>query len=363
MERLKYHFEPKTGWINDPNGLIQYQGKYHAFFQHYPYAPHWGQMHWGHAVSGDLIQWEELPIALYPDQPYEDSKMGGCFSGSAVEKDGELYLFYTSVSDALGQTQSVVRSKDGKVFEKYANNPVIGHFPEEASADFRDPKVTKIGDTYYMVVASGKDDIGKILLYCSKDLLNWEYRGVLLEGAEFGKILECPDFFPFADKYLLMFSQIDRDTRSTVFVYGDFDGEIFTPISYHTPQIGPHYYAPQTFLDEKGRRIIIGWLFNKNEKLNGDADYAGAFTIPCTLNMQDGRLLMYPVEESQNLLTEQDELVSVQNDRVEIKADNVSFPVCFEGEIKDVRVLRDTKTIEVFVNGGEAAFTYWYAKG
>lgn len=73
MERLNYHFEPKTGWINDPNGLIFYKGKYHAFCQHYPFAPHWGQMHWGHAVSDDLIHWEELPIALYPDQPYENS--------------------------------------------------------------------------------------------------------------------------------------------------------------------------------------------------------------------------------------------------------------------------------------------------
>lgn len=363
MERLKYHFEPKTGWINDPNGLIQYRGNYHAFFQHYPFAPHWGQMHWGHAVSKDLIHWEELPIALYPDQSYEDSKSGGCFSGSAVEKDGELYLFYTSVSDELGQTQSVVRSKDGMTFEKYTGNPVIGHFPEEGSADFRDPKVTKIGDVYYMVVASGKDGIGKILMYSSEDLLNWEYCGVLLEGREYGPILECPDFFPFEDKYLLMFSQIERDTRSTMFVYGDFDGKTFTPISRHTPQIGPHFYAPQTFLDEKGRRIIIGWLINKNEKLNGGAEYAGALTMPCTLQMREGKLLMFPVEECHELLANEDELVHVQDNRVEIQAENVSFPVYFEGEVHNVKVLRDTKTIEVFVNDGEAAFTYWYAKG
>lgn len=363
MERLKYHFEPGKGWINDPNGLIQYRGKYHAFFQHYPFAPRWGQMHWGHAVSDDLIHWEELPIALFPDQPYEDSVSGGCFSGSAVEKDGELYLFYTSVSDKLGQTQSVVRSKDGVTFEKYEGNPVIDHFPEEGSKDFRDPKVTKIGDFYYMVLVTGKDNVGKIVMYRSSDLLKWEYLGVLLEGAEFGPILECPDFFPFEDKYLLMFSQIERDTRSTMFVYGDFDGEKFIPVSYHTPQIGPHYYAPQTFLDDQGRRIIIGWLFNKDEKLNGGAEYAGALTMPCTLQMKDGKLLMFPVRESFELLNDSDELVSVQQNRVEIKADNVKFPVVFEGEIKEVKILRDTKTIEVFVNGGEAAFTYWFAGG
>ncbi len=360
MERLRYHFEPQKGWINDPNGLIYYKGKYHAFFQHYPYAPHWGQMHWGHAVSGDLVHWEELPIALYPDQPYEDT--GGCFSGSAVEKDGDLYLIYTSVSRAFGQTQSVAVSHDGLHFEKYAKNPVIDHFPAEASCDFRDPKVTWMHGAYYMVTASGKDGVGKILLYRSADLFTWEYLGVLLEGIEFGGVLECPDFFPFAGKYLLLFSQMGRNTKSTMFVYGDFDGRQFTPVSYHTPQIGPHFYAPQTFLDEKGRRILIGWLHNKNEALNGDADYAGAFTIPCELQMRQGKLCMFPVEACGKLLADADPLVKREEKRLVLEAENVDFPLVFEGQVRDVKVLRDTKTVEVFVNGGEAAFTYWFEK-
>lgn len=360
MERLQYHFEPQKGWINDPNGLIFYKGKYHAFFQHYPYAPHWGQMHWGHAVSDDLVHWEELPIALYPDQPYEDT--GGCFSGSAVEKDGDLYLIYTSVSRAFGQTQSVAVSHDGLHFEKYAKNPVIDHFPAQASHDFRDPKVTWMYGAYYMVTASGKDGVGKILLYRSADLLAWEYLGVLLEGSEFGGVLECPDFFPFGEKYLLLFSQIGRDTKSTMFVYGDFDGRHFTPLSYHTPQIGPHYYAPQTFLDEKGRRIIIGWLYNKNEALNGDVDYAGAFTIPCELRMRQGRLCMFPAGACAKLLADTDPLVKREGKKLVLEAENVDFELAFLGEAEDVKVLRDTKCVEVFVNGGEAAFTYWFAK-
>ena len=107
--RLMYHFEPQKGWMNDPNGLVYFKGQYHAFFQHNPNPPQdgpirWGcgLVHWGHAVSEDLIHWEELPIALYPDQDYENK--GGCYSGSAIEKDGRLYLFYTSVSHELGQT-------------------------------------------------------------------------------------------------------------------------------------------------------------------------------------------------------------------------------------------------------------------
>lgn len=360
MDRLQYHFEPEKGWINDPNGLIFYQGKYHAFFQHYPYAPRWGQMHWGHAVSSDLVHWEELPIALYPDQAYEDD--GGCFSGSAVEKDGELYLIYTSVSHAMGQTQSVAVSHDGIHFEKYGKNPVIDHFPEEGSSDFRDPKVTWMYGAYYMVVASGKNGIGKILLYRSEDLLRWEYMGVLLEGEEFGGVLECPDIFPFGEKYLLLFSQIGRDTRSTMFVYGDFDGQHFTPVSYHTPQIGPHYYAPQTFLDKKDRRIIIGWLFNRDERLNGDVDYAGAFTIPCELRMRQGKVCMFPVEECSSLLSNEDLLVKKGKDKVVLEAENEDFPLVYEGEVRDVKMLRDKKTLEVFINDGETAFTYWFAR-
>lgn len=99
-------------------------------------------MHWGHAVSQDLLHWEELPIALFPDQPYEDDK--GCFSGSAVERDGVLYLFYTAVSKQLGQTQCVAVSRDGKAFEKYKGNPVIAAPPAEGSYDFRDPKVVEL---------------------------------------------------------------------------------------------------------------------------------------------------------------------------------------------------------------------------
>ncbi|MNO44149.1 Beta-fructosidase [compost metagenome] len=361
VERLKYHFEPQTGWINDPNGLIFYKGRYHAFFQHYPFAPRWGQMHWGHAVSDDLVHWEELPIALYPDQEYEDSTQGGCFSGCAVIKDDILYLIYTSVSDQFGQTQSVAMSHDGVNFEKYSENPVIRQIPSEASFDFRDPKVTLIDGIYYMVLASGKDDIGKILLYKSLDLLDWDYVGVLFEGAEYGGILECPDFFPFAGEYLLMFSQIGCDTRSTIFAYGDFDGKKLTDFTIHTPHIGPHYYAPQTFLDEQGRRILIGWLFNKDEKLNGGADYAGALTIPCELSINRGKLLAYPVVEAQDLLSTSDELVVVENHKVWIKADNVSFPIEYNGGINSIKILRDTKTIEVFINEGEAVFTYWYA--
>jgi len=357
--RLKYHFEPWKGWMNDPNGLIFFRGKYHAFFQHYPYAPEWGQMHWGHAVSEDLLNWTELPIALFPDRPYENS--GGCFSGSAVEKDGVLYLFYTSVSEEMGQTQSVAVSGDGLTFRKYENNPVIRRVPPDGSADFRDPKVTKMFGGYYMVCGSGKDGVGKILLFASADLLEWTYAGVLLEGAQYGRVLECPDFFPFGDGYVLMFSQMGRSTHTTAFVYGDFDGERFTPVSVQTPESGPHFYAPQTFAGPDGRRIMIGWLNSWGKTAGAGADYIGALSIPREITMKDGKIRTFPVREAESLLEETDELVRAGKDSVTVLTDEPGLVLRYDGPVNGVSVLRDTKTIEVFVNGGEASFSYWFA--
>jgi len=362
--RLNYHFEPKKGWINDPNGLVFFKGRYHAFFQYYPYDIKWGQMHWGHTVSDDLIHWEELPIALYPDKPYDNSENGGCWSGSAIVKDDTLYLFYTSVSEKFGQTQSVAISTDGLHFEKYGNNPVIKHFPDDGSHDFRDPKVTKIGDKYYMVCGSGKDGVGKILFFMSENLFDWNYEGVLFEGEEYGRVLECPDFFPFNGKYMLMFSQMSKQTHTAMFVYGDFDGKKFTPVSYHTPEIGPHFYAPQTFSDDKGRRILISWMNSWEKSLAAAVteDYTGAFTIPREMKMTDGKLYIYPVNEVSDLLKDTDELVKTDKESVTIITDNFPLKLVYKDDIKTVSILRDTKTIEVFINNGIASFTYWFAK-
>ena len=356
--RLQHHFEPRKGWMNDPNGLVFFQEQYHAFFQHNPYGPIWNAMYWGHAVSDDLLRWEEQPLALVPDQWYENR--GGCFSGSAIVKDDRLYLFYTGVSDELGQAQCVAWSGDGQHFEKYRHNPVIRQSPN-GSADFRDPKVTKIGDTWYMVVGSGKDGVGSVLLYRSKSLLDWEYAGVLLEGAQYGRVIECPDFFPLGEGFVLMFSQMNRPLRSTMFIYGDFDGEAFTPRAECTPVIGPHFYAAQSFLDEKGRRIVIGWLYSWTKALDEGADYAGALSIAMELQWADGQFTLFPVEEERHLLCPNDPLVRTGPGFVEIAAD-FEMPLRWEGDARRVDVLRDTKTVEVFINGGEAIFSYWFGK-
>lgn len=356
MPRLAYHFEPKQGWSNDPNGLVYFKGKYHAFFQHNPYGTEWGKMHWGHAVSDDLLHWEELPIALYPDMPYEDK--GGCFSGCAVVKDGRLYLFYTAVSEALEQTQCIAYSDDGMTFTKYEGNPIIDCPPAEGSVDFRDPKVTKIGDMYYMVVGTGKDNVGKVVFYTSKDLLHWDYEGVLFEDSNDCRVIECPDFFELDGKFVLIYSIRLTPTPCVGAAIGSFDGKTFVPERIYRPEHGPHFYAPQSFTGPVGERIQIGWMHYFSER-PAPQGYVGAFSVPRGLHVKDGKLMSFPVASARPHLIESDPLVTVDASGAVLHT--------AEGELRSnakkissLHVLRDTKTVEVFINGGEETFTYWF---
>ena len=300
--RFAYHFEAEKGWINDPNGLCQFGGVYHAFYQHNPYGPLWDTMHWGHATSHDLIHWQEHPIALAPTEPYEDGD--GCFSGSALEKDGDLYLMYTAVSKEHGQTQCIAISHDGMAFEKYAGNPVIPQSPlDPANKDFRDPKIFPYGDEYRMVCGAGVDGLGSILLYRSEDLLHWEYMGPLFQSRDYGPVPECPDLFPLGDYWVLMFSRMDESRRAQ-FIVGDFDGQRFSPVSFQQPEQGPDFYAPQTFLDDKGRRLMIAWMHSWARQPDPDAVRTGALTIPREIGQIGGKLRTYPVEEARHLLAE-----------------------------------------------------------
>lgn len=355
FQRLQYHFEPSVGWINDPNGVIWFQGQYHTFFQHYPYAPRWGQMHWGHAVSDDMVHWKELPIALYPDMDYEND--GGCFSGSAIEKDGRLYLFYTSVSHELGQTQSVAWSDDGVNFIKYDGNPVIRKNPLGFS-DFRDPKVTCIDGTYYMVVGTGDNAAGRVLLFCSDDLLHWSYRSVLFEGNAYAPCIECPDFFKMGDRYVLMFSKMNTPECSTIFVVGDFEDGKLVNYSINTPEWGPDFYAPQTFSDGD-RQIMIGWLYHWGKTAPEGCSFAGALSIPRELKLEGDHVHNYPVAEASYLLKKESSYVRHQGEILifsDLAGNKVQRHI---PGLETVDILEDTKTVEVFCNGGEVSFSWW----
>lgn len=307
--RLQYHMMPPIGWMNDPNGLIHINGEYHVFYQHYPYGPKQGPMYWGHAKSADLISWEHLPIALAPSESYdyvEDGTGGGCWSGSAVEQDGKFTLLYTGHVDGKSpeEVQCLATSKDGIHFEKAAFNPVIGGPPEEGGFGFRDPKVWKHGDLWNMVIGYGKGEKGKALFYQSADLKDWKYVSVAAESdGTMGNMWECPDLFPLGDenKHVLIISPMNMGETKTMYLSGTFDyssGNLEVEYAERL-DYGFDFYAPQTLLDDQGRRILIGWMNIWGSAMPEKEDrWMGAMTIPRELKaMNDGTIRMEPVAE------------------------------------------------------------------
>jgi beta-fructofuranosidase len=348
--RLGFHIMAPANWINDPNGLIQYKGEYHVFYQHHPYDENWGPMHWGHVKSKDLVHWEHLPIALTPTEAYEKD---GCFSGSAVDDNGVLTLIYTGnifvdrEKDILDQSQCIATSTDGIHFTKATINPVISKHPEEGSGHFRDPKVWKHEDHWYMVLGTRKEDIGKVILYKSKDLREWEYLGVLAESdGTLGYMWECPDFFELDGKYVLLFSPQGIDAKGdlynnlfqTGYLIGeyDYDTNEFVHGSFTELDNGHDFYAVQTFLDDKGRRIAIGWMdmWESNMPTKEDG-WCGALTLPRELTLgENNKILMNPVEEL-SLLRESEHKVCTDqsisgNYLVETQDDLIEFKVEFD---------------------------------
>ncbi len=313
--RPQIHFTAPAYWINDPNGLIHFRDEYHLFYQFYPYGNRWGSMHWGHAKSKDMVHWEHLPIALAPSEEYDLHERGGCFSGSAVDDNGVLSLLYTGTvirDGVLCQTQCLATSRDGITFDKYAGNPVIAAPPEDGSADFRDPKVWKHEGIWYMVLGSGKDGIGKALLYRSPDLRKWDYAGVLAESdGTLGYMWECPDFFPVGEKYVLMFSPMGMGEHKTVYLVGEMDYATgkFAWDKMGDTDIGYDYYAPQSFLDASGRRIIIAWLnawdwmpWFKDFSPPAVTEWCGSMSIPRVVELDArGYLSFKPIEEMRTL--------------------------------------------------------------
>lgn len=361
LPKLNYHVEPEKGWLNDPNGLCYFKGKYHAFFQHHPEATQWtAPMHWAHAVSEDLIHWEQLPLALAPDMPYESTL--GCFSGSAVEKDGVLYLFYTAVGENLAQTQCLATSQDGIHFTKHPANPLISESPiDPASIDFRDPKVFPWTDgSYRMVCGVGRDGLAAVVLYSSQDLIHWEYLGKLFETREMGPVLECPDLFPVGDKWALCFSRMDQP-QCVQFVLGQFDGEHFSPEELQRPIIGPNFYAPQSFVDHKGRRILMGWMTPWGQPEDPEAVRCGCLTAPYQASLNDaGKLCFFPVEELQGYLTQEDPHVEQGEWLVKVTDGSRILLELSPKDVKDVKILSDTHTCEVFLNGGETVCSFYF---
>ncbi len=353
-KRLKCHFATKKGWINDPNGLVYYKGYYHVFYQHAPdFEKPWQQnMHWGHMRTKDFLTFEELTVALFPDCSYDKD---GCWSGTAIVKDDTLYLFYASIHDGI-QSVSVAYSCDGISFSKYKGNPVIKGYPSDGCPDFRDPAVCNSNGKYYCVMASGNREkkTANLLLYESYDLFNWKYKGIFCEW-ENSKFAECPSFMKSGDKYLLTASVCKEDSHRFSVMYGDFDGNTFTPEYTGEVDKGPDQYAGQVFLDNMGRTILISWLPGWNYAGFRKKDI-GCMSVPREIKLIDGKIYGYPVEEVRHLMKNEDDLLIRTKDGFKIKRYGRKS-VVYKGEIKDLKIIRDGYIMEVFVNGGEEIYS------
>jgi beta-fructofuranosidase len=289
---------PEGGWMNDPNGLIQYKGKYHVFFQSTPDNPRGGLKYWSHVVSDDLVRWQYLPDALSPDM-----REKSIYSGSAVDNNGELTLMYTVDDNTKSpkEVQCIAVSSDGIHFEKYAKNPVIPGPPPGFEEDFRDPKVFRHDGVWYVVVGCSRNNTGGILLYASKDLRTWDYRGIACQSnGKQGVMWECPDLFELDGTWVLVTSPMKMENSKCIFITGvmDFSANTFKQHEYRDIDYGHEFYAPQTFRDDKGRRILIGWMDMWGSSYPTEKNgWVGALTFPRELFLYDGEIWQKPVEE------------------------------------------------------------------
>lgn len=319
-ERPAFHATPTIGWMNDPNGFSVYRGECHLFYQYHPYSNEWGPMHWGHLKTKDFIRWERLPCALAPDEAYDAS---GCFSGGAVElPDGRQLLLYTGVQrhrNAEGFIQDIqaqcVAIGDGVDYEKCGLNPVLDakDLPVGGSdIDFRDPKVWRDRDGgFYAVIGNRTEDgSGAILLYRSGNGLSWEFVRTLDRSCnQYGRMWECPDFFPLDGKQVLITSPQDMTPiglefhagNGTLCLVGSYepDGAGFVRERVQAIDYGLDFYAPQTLETPDGRRIMIAWMQNWSTvgAKPFHCRWFGQMTLPRELSVRDGRLYQTPVRE------------------------------------------------------------------
>ncbi|HEY3392031.1 MAG TPA: glycoside hydrolase family 32 protein, partial [Lacipirellulaceae bacterium] len=363
--RGQFHFSPRRGWNNDPNGLVFYNGEYHLVFQHNPYGWAWGNMHWGHAVSRDLVHWEELGDKLLPDD------MGPMFSGSAVvdwkNSSGfgspgkpPMVLFYTAAGNPT--VQCIAYSTDGRSFTKYSGNPVL----KQITAGNRDPKVIWHGPSegWVMVLYVELEGVHTIHFFTSTNLKEWKL------ASKTDGFFECPDLFelpvdgdPSRKKWVLL-------GASSEYRVGLFDGAKFISESPKLPgHRGKGFYAAQSFSDvPDGRRLLIGWFQTETKGM----PFNQSMTIPLELGLtqtDDGPRLTYaPAKELEVLRakTYRFDPMSLrpgdENPLDDIRAELLEVRVEFEPvdaaevvfNIRDVMVIYDTKKQELSVAGHRA---------
>ena len=424
--REKLHLMPPVGWLNDPNGLCQLNGIYHAFFQYSPFNAEGGVKMWGHYTSKDMIDWEYQGVKLYPDQPFD---CHGVYSGSAFIEDDKMYVYYTGnvkledgdfdyINTGRESNTVLVVSEDGKTFGSKKELMRNVDYPSDLTCHVRDPKVWKDGDTYYMIQgARTKEDVGQALIFESKDKINWKFRSRVESEKPFGYMWECPDYFELDGKKFLSVSpqglKREEFRFQNIYQSGYFpvkeDGSV-DERDFREWDMGFDFYAPQTFTDNSGRRLLIGWMGMpdaEEEYTNKTIDegWQHCLTVPRELRVKDEKIFQYPAKELERLRKEKtilDDEKSIVEVRVEVNegfdlliediaVTDRSFQISMGGqmlfkyeneiaeigfseiagagrnkrkakvsELNNIRILADTSAVELYLNDGEIVFSTRY---
>ena len=387
--RPQFHFTPDRNWMNDPNGLVYYKGKYHLFFQHNPQANVWGNMSWGHATSADLYNWHEEPVAI------ACTPTSGIFSGSAVvdinntsgfgtTDNPPIVAIYTEhQNDESNQSQCLAFSVDeGATFTKYEGNPVL----DINAKNFRDPKVQWIDNQWIMTVALANDY--KISFYSSPDLKSWTHLSNFGPAAEVGGVWECPDLIQFENKWVLLVSlnpggyQVGSGTQ---YFIGQWNGREYIADDLQTRWLdyGRDNYAGVTFSNApEGKKIFLGWMCNWHYAGKAPTDpWRSAMTLPRELSLQGDRIIQTPINHPDGFpevsfttengairICESNERyveIGVRNQKLYVDTsrawNDLDAPTLQEiaiekGEI-DIRVIVDRGSVEVFAAGGTVVLT------
>ena len=414
--RLNYHLMPPTGWLNDPNGLCQFEGIYHLYYQYAPDDCFGGDKYWGHYSTKDFITFKNEPVALFPDCSLD---AGGAYSGSTIIKDNKMYVYYTGnvkypgkhdyIHTGRDHNTIMVISDDGINFGEKVCLMKNDDYPDDLTLHVRDPQIIKNGDHYYMILgARTNQDVGCCLLYRSDDLVNYKLVNRIISNEPFGYMWECPNLVKF-DEQMILFC-CPQGVETAGYDYGNLYQNGYYLINgdlekdYRLSEFiefdhGFDYYAPQLFIDEQGRTIIIGWMgmpdvpyTNPTTKYN----WQHAFTLPRELTFKNNKVYQLPISETKSLrkakeiinlsnhekisckgniyelylpINNRDFTLTLRNDAViDYHSNLLTFSMGASGYGRDSRhividdlsnmtIYSDTSSLEIFFNDGEYALT------
>lgn len=361
-----FHIASQAGWINDPNGLVHYGGRWHVFYQLNPYSVKWGAPHWGHVSSADMLHWRREPVAFAPSLEQEKD---GVFSGcAAIGDDGRVRMFYTGHRWANGHDDSdgdwqvqMLAEPDDETLTSFTKRGMVIDCPvEDVNHHFRDPKVWKHAGRWYMTFGvSSREWRGQIWLFSSSDLASWKYEGVLFEHPDPDVyMLECPDFFPLTDRYgrqkwVIGFSAQgarpsgfdNRNANNAGYMIGSWEpGAPFEPQTEFRPwDCGHNFYAPQTFSTGDGdpcgepRQLMYGWMSQFVDPVPMQEDgWCGQLTLPREVRLgAEGDIVTPPAREMEGLRLD---TTSFGDIRLEANEERVLVP---DGQAVEIEIVID----------------------